>query len=127
MFNIFSSRAIVENADVSPKTSWVNMWVNDFWGTPLSHSGSHKSYRPLCILSFRINYLLDGLNPRGYHLVNVLLHSVTSGVFTLFALRLLGNSMQSLIAGLLFAVHPVHTGIQLCKVSKSPFPNTVLD
>lgn len=37
---------------------------------------SHKSYRPLCVLTFRWNYLLWQLEPMGYHLVNMLLHSV---------------------------------------------------
>ncbi|MPC35841.1 Transmembrane and TPR repeat-containing protein 3 [Portunus trituberculatus] len=37
---------------------------------------SHKSYRPLCVLTFRLNYLLHGLEPLGYHLVNMLLHGV---------------------------------------------------
>ncbi|KFB49864.1 hypothetical protein ZHAS_00017889 [Anopheles sinensis] len=39
---------------------------------------SHKSYRPLCVLTFRWNYLLHGLEPAGYHLVNVLLHTIVS-------------------------------------------------
>lgn len=39
---------------------------------------SHKSYRPLCVLTFRWNYSLHGLEPYGYHLVNMLLHLVVS-------------------------------------------------
>lgn len=39
---------------------------------------SHKSYRPLCVLTFRWNYLIHGLEPYGYHLVNILLHLVVS-------------------------------------------------
>lgn len=37
--------------------------------------GSHGSYRPLCVLTFRLNHLLGGLEPWGYHLVNVALHA----------------------------------------------------
>ncbi|KAG8261397.1 Protein O-mannosyl-transferase tmtc3 [Homalodisca vitripennis] len=37
---------------------------------------SHKSYRPLCVLTFRWNYLLHQLEPMGYHLVNLILHAV---------------------------------------------------
>jgi len=37
---------------------------------------SHKSYRPLCILTFRWNYSLHQLEPMGYHLVNMMLHSI---------------------------------------------------
>lgn len=42
---------------------------------------SHKSYRPLCVLTFRWNYLLHGLEPFGYHLVNVLLHCIASSIY----------------------------------------------
>lgn len=37
---------------------------------------SHKSYRPLCVLTFRWNYLLHQLEPMGYHLVNLILHAI---------------------------------------------------
>lgn len=39
---------------------------------------SHKSYRPLCVLTFRWNYLFHGLEPGGYHLVNMLLHTIVT-------------------------------------------------
>ena len=42
---------------------------------------SHKSYRPLCVLTFRWNYLLHQLRPTGYHLVNVALHALVCALF----------------------------------------------
>ncbi|CAG9091583.1 unnamed protein product [Plutella xylostella] len=39
---------------------------------------SHKSYRPLTVLTFRWNYAVHGLQPAGYHLVNLLLHALVS-------------------------------------------------
>lgn len=47
----------------------------------MENSGSHKSYRPLTTLSFRLNFLLSGLNPWPYHLTNVLLHTLTTWLF----------------------------------------------
>ena len=61
------------------------MLTNDFWGTPLSHSGSHKSYRPLCSLTFKLNTIWSGLNPYGFHLVNILLHCIATYLFTQLA------------------------------------------
>ncbi|CAL8123281.1 unnamed protein product [Orchesella dallaii] len=75
------SRAILTNPDIRPETPWSNLLHNDFWGTPLQNSGSHKSYRPLTTLSFRLNFLLSGLNPWPYHLTNVLLHTLTTWLF----------------------------------------------
>ena len=59
----FCSRAILKNQDLRPETPISNIWYDDFWGTPLRHSGSHKSYRPLVVLTFRLNYLLHELHP----------------------------------------------------------------
>ncbi|XP_076064099.1 protein O-mannosyl-transferase TMTC2-like isoform X2 [Oratosquilla oratoria] len=39
-------------------SSWTDIWGNDFWGTPVTSSGSHGSWRPLTTLSFRINAVL---------------------------------------------------------------------
>ena len=103
------SRAIIKNPDVQAETSLHQLFKNDFWGTPLTHSGSHKSYRPLCVLTFRLNYLLGGLDPWGYHLVNVILHALVTALFTHTALELLQDDQAALIAGLMFASHPIHT------------------
>uniref|UniRef100_A0A8B9MDQ6 DUF1736 domain-containing protein n=1 Tax=Accipiter nisus TaxID=211598 RepID=A0A8B9MDQ6_9AVES len=106
---VFCSRAIKTNQDLLPETPWTHIFYNDFWGTLLTHSGSHKSYRPLCTLSFRINHAVGGMDPWGYHLVNVLLHAAVTGLFTNFSRILFGDGYWTLIAGLLFASHPIHT------------------
>ena len=85
------------------------MFYNDFWGTPLTHSGSHKSYRPLCVLTFRINHALGGLNPAGYHLGNILLHAIVTATFTYVIGSLTGRRLTAAVSGALFAAHPVHT------------------
>ncbi|XP_068168980.1 protein O-mannosyl-transferase TMTC2 isoform X2 [Antennarius striatus] len=103
------SRAIKTNQDLLPETPWINIFYDDFWGTLLTHSGSHKSYRPLCTLSFRLNHAVGGLDPWGYHFVNVAIHGAVTGLFTLLARLLLGGGLWSLLAGLLFACHPIHT------------------
>uniref|UniRef100_A0A4W4E1A9 Uncharacterized protein n=1 Tax=Electrophorus electricus TaxID=8005 RepID=A0A4W4E1A9_ELEEL len=106
---LFHSRAIKTNQDLLPETPWTNIFYDDFWGTLLTHSGSHKSYRPLCTLSFRLNFALGGLEPWGFHLVNVGLHCLTAALFSHLAGALLGRGCWQLLAGLLFATHPVHT------------------
>lgn len=50
------SEAVVNNQDVNLKTPVIKIFSHDFWGTRLTNRASHKSYRPLTILSFR--YLL---------------------------------------------------------------------
>ncbi|XP_022653435.1 transmembrane and TPR repeat-containing protein 3-like isoform X3 [Varroa jacobsoni] len=100
--------AVKENTDVRSYTPLVNVFKNDFWGTPIYKEQSHKSYRPLTTLSFRANFAIDGLRPIGYHAVNVILHAAVSVLF----LRLCGllvNARTARVASLLFAVHPLHS------------------
>uniref|UniRef100_A0A1B0D4L6 Uncharacterized protein n=1 Tax=Phlebotomus papatasi TaxID=29031 RepID=A0A1B0D4L6_PHLPP len=85
------------------------MLDNDFWGTPLTDSGSHGSFRPLCVLSFRLNHLLGGFRPFGYHLTNVLLHAVATGLVLKLARQLLAPGWGPAVTGALFAAHPIHT------------------
>lgn len=85
-----------------------DIWRNDFWGTPLNSSGSHGSYRPLCVLTFRLNHWASGFQPGAFHLVNVFLHVLNTGLVLRVARLLLPATSASLAASL-FATHPIHT------------------
>lgn len=45
--------AITANSDVTGSGSWADFLFNDFWGTKMNDPRSHKSYRPLTILTFK--------------------------------------------------------------------------
>ena len=45
--------ALVKNPDVRGNTPVWRLLQNDFWGKPMWDNSSHKSYRPLTVLSFR--------------------------------------------------------------------------
>ncbi|XP_069830263.1 protein O-mannosyl-transferase TMTC3 isoform X1 [Dendropsophus ebraccatus] len=100
--------AILDNKDLHPSTPIKKLFQNDFWGTPMSEERSHKSYRPLTVLTFRLNYLFSELNAVSYHLLNLLLHAVVCVIF-LKVCKLFLDNRTSQIAALLFAVHPIHT------------------
>ena len=112
------TEAIINNKDVEPSASIWQVFQNDFWGTKISSNLSHKSYRPLTVLTFRLNYWLVGeLEPFGFHLVNVILHAVVCLLYfevctAICKASSLGHTYKRLspiIAALLFAVHPIHT------------------
>ncbi|XP_013873074.1 transmembrane and TPR repeat-containing protein 3 [Austrofundulus limnaeus] len=100
--------AILDNKDLRPSTPIRNMFLNDFWGTPMAEERSHKSYRPLTVLTFRLNFLFSELSAASYHLLNVVLHAVVCVLF-LRVCRLFLDKTSSLVAAFLFAVHPIHT------------------
>ncbi|XP_076424477.1 protein O-mannosyl-transferase TMTC1 isoform X5 [Peromyscus maniculatus bairdii] len=103
--------AIVNNPDVRPGTPlrWA-VFANDFWGKGLADSTSHKSYRPLCVLSFRLNIFLTGMDPFYFHVVNVILHCLVTLVLMYTCDKtVFKNRGLAFVTALLFAVHPVHT------------------
>nr|XP_032512125.1 protein O-mannosyl-transferase Tmtc3-like [Danaus plexippus plexippus] len=100
--------AIKENRDLRPQTPISNIFLNDFWGTPIHKEQSHKSYRPLTVLTFRWNYAIHGLQPAGYHLVNLLLHALVSLLYYRVCAMFLPE-FASFVAAILFVVHPIHS------------------
>ncbi|XP_050529637.1 protein O-mannosyl-transferase Tmtc3 [Daktulosphaira vitifoliae] len=101
--------AIKDNRDLKPQTPIWNLFYNDFWGTPMHKEQSHKSYRPLTVLTFRWNYMIHQLDPMGYHLVNILLHAITSVLYYSVCHTILASEFTSFMAAILFAIHPIHT------------------
>uniref|UniRef100_A0A665TGF5 dolichyl-phosphate-mannose--protein mannosyltransferase n=1 Tax=Echeneis naucrates TaxID=173247 RepID=A0A665TGF5_ECHNA len=102
--------AIINNPDVRPGSSLGNIFSNDFWGKRMVDNTSHKSYRPLCILTFKLNILLGGTTPLYFHIVNVCLHcAVTCLLMHTCERYVFEDSRLAFITALLFAVHPVHT------------------
>ena len=45
--------AIKRNQDVTGKRPLMDLFSNDFWGSSMISYRSHKSYRPLTVLTFR--------------------------------------------------------------------------
>jgi hypothetical protein len=102
--------AIVNNRNV--RTNETNLWSlfeNDYWGTSITSERSHKSYRPVTVLTFRLNYLINGINPVGYHMVNVFLHLIVTQLYYKLCHKLQNRRDIALIAALLFCVHPLKT------------------
>lgn len=113
--------AILENRNVfasDASSSWFRLLTDDFWGTPISNAGSHKSWRPLVTLTYKLEAKLQQLLSQpllsfsqadapqtttitasafSYHLVNLLLHlSVVDLVFRLASSGILaGRSCDS--------------------------------
>ena len=67
--------AVQRNPVVTGAVPLHRVWDLDFWGEhELVSVDSHKSFRPLVTLSYRLNYLLHEHDSWGYHAVNAALH-----------------------------------------------------
>ena len=66
-----------------------NLYIKDFRYLPMFLKGFYTSdtevpigmFRPLLLLTFYFNYLFSGIQPLGYHIINVLLHFLNSILF----------------------------------------------
>lgn len=111
-----------------------NLFIKDGRYIPLFFQGYYTSeteipfgmFRPLLLLSFSFNYLFSGIQPLGYHIINLLLHFL-NGILFFCLLRTLNRSDNlsslgetnlsraelpfglALLISLLFLAHPLNT------------------
>ncbi|MDX2502380.1 MAG: hypothetical protein QNL14_18005, partial [Deltaproteobacteria bacterium] len=70
-------------------------------------AGLEASYRPVASLSYLCLYSIAELNPFYYHLASLLLHTLNAILVYCLANFILQNRLRAMLAGCLFACHPV--------------------
>src|SRR5262245_21000926 len=66
------------------------------------------NWHPLTWVSLQLDNQLFGLNPRWYHLTNVLLHTANTLLLFAILLRMTAATWPSAFVAALFALHPAH-------------------
>ena len=118
--------AIVKNPDCDIKKNFLKtkIFKNDFWGMNITSSNSHKSYRPLTILTYRLIRIVSSqihnsdLNPFYFHLTNLFVYSILCCTLLrtlqvllsgpLFSISKKDSTSISYLVTVLFTVHPIH-------------------
>jgi hypothetical protein len=119
---VFDDHQLVEaNPLVAEPGHLREVFASHYWH-PLRSRG--YLYRPLTILSLRLDHLLGGGRPVLFHATNLLLHAAVSVMVYLVLSLLYGRRTRAreaggeampwaanvpMVAALLFAAHPVHT------------------
>ena len=137
-----------DNHDVNGMTSFRTIFTNDYWGRPLTYPASHKSWRPLTIVSFRYLRGIDFFYPYTmrmsdltmHRFVNVLTHAATADLVGKLAVRLLVVVISPLndsdntnmafwifaVTKLCFALHPTHVEVVVNAANRSHIVSVLL-
>jgi len=100
---------IVDNSVVKSWTNMSGIFTKDNISTPTGKA--FHFYRPVQIITYMYDYSRWGLDPKGYHLTNILLHVLAALVLFWFFNTLCRDSTVSFVASTLFIVHPVHSEV----------------
>ena len=105
---VYDDVFIIERNPAVAGGAWSDCLTKPYWPTDIQLD---PLYRPVTTLSLRLNYAVFGDRPLGFRVTNGILHAVCSALVALLAMRLWHSSAirSGVIAGLLFAAHPVHT------------------
>lgn len=103
-YQVYSAGFIWDDEDYVIQNPVLRDWdgLLQIWFNPTSL----PQYYPLVHTIFWIEYQLWGLNPFGYHLINVIIHGINAILVYNILKRL--KVSWALFAALLFGLHPVH-------------------
>lgn len=97
---------IVENETIQSWERLRSAVFAPYW--PIVGGAELALWRPVITGLFGLQYLLADGSPFPFHFVNVVVHAAASGVLVLL-LAHLTSVAAAWVAGMVFAVHPVHT------------------
>ena len=99
--------------------SWQEIFTNDYWGRPMNSPSSHKSWRPLTVLTFRYwknNPFFSNVFVQ--RLFNVITHAALAEGVGILATRLVSTHVNASdailrrrLTKILFALHPTHVEV----------------
>jgi hypothetical protein len=90
--------------DAAENVGVIRMFTSNWLG----ERGEGGFYRPIVLASWKFDRLLYGVNPRGYHFTNIVLHVAITIMAYLLIWYFSAHLWTALPAAALFAVHPVH-------------------
>lgn len=94
-------------AKEDPRLGEIRRW-REFLTQEYMDGAADNLWRPLVSLSFAVQAKLHPERAWPFHLVNLLLHGAVCALVAKLGRRLTGRSDVGLVAGLLFAAHPIH-------------------
>lgn len=114
-YNSLEGGFIWDDKELIVKNYYIKSWNNistvltkDFFYRS-KEEGKIGYYRPVITLSYMLDYKLWGLKPIGYHLTNLIFHTLNCLLIYFIVFLLFGSYITPFFTSLLFAIHPIHT------------------
>jgi len=101
--NFDDHRYVYENAYVQSGLNWNS--IGQAFSSELAKVGH---WHPVTWLSWMLDYQIFGLNPQGFHLMNLLFHVMNTILLFLIFHRMTKTLWPSAFVACLFAIHPLH-------------------
>ena len=107
----YDDNAIVaRSAKVNDPGKWVEIWTTDHWSAARSDGPARDLlYRPVSLSTHRLIRICFGSGPLAHHVANVLLHAILCALVVRLCRHVGGTGRSAAVAGVLFAVLPIHT------------------
>lgn len=98
---------ILQNPYIKNPHLWRQIFLAPMWAF-LGHGAESSFYRPLGMLSIWLVCRVAGLNPVGYHVLQLALYIL--GIWMVFKIgrKLLGNELAAFAGALIWTLHPAH-------------------
>ncbi len=107
-FHYDDAHSIVENRAIRDLGNILHFFIEP---ALFSNERNMAMYRPLVTLSYAFNYALDGLQPRLFLLVNLLLYGMVAVCALLVLERWLKNAYAAWWGAAIFALHPLNAQV----------------
>lgn len=95
-------KIIVDNSFIKEWQYLPKIFTKDYF-----FISGEMSYRPLVTISYFADYAIWGLNPFGFHLTNVILHTINAALFYLLLRAVLHNDRVVVLSVFFFVTHPI--------------------
>jgi tetratricopeptide (TPR) repeat protein len=101
---------IVDNQDIRDVRKIPSLFTNDIFKFSFpAFDNNYNYYRPVQTFLFALIYRVSGLNPLGYHLTSIIIHSLNALLVFYLINKLFANYSLAFLSSILFCVHPIHT------------------
>lgn len=102
--NVLSNTFVFDDVYVISGNYFIRDWQNVFglFTSKYFAASGELSYRPVVTLSYFVDYSLWHLNPMGYHLTNIVLHTLNSALLFFLVWRMVRNMPLAFLAATFF-------------------------